>query len=264
MSAVGRALGRLFGRLGAVDTDRLLGAVVAVGAVLALTSIALAGFLTGLAGSFLTSLLYAFALLLPAVGLFLVVTIAHRLIREERGTHDPVRSPPPEAGVTEADWSVGRETQLELSGATASQYRCHDHLSAGKIRSRLRRGAVNRVRTRHGHDEETASALVAAGEWTDDPVAAAFLSAERQYPLADRIRAAFDPGQAYCRRVCRTLDAIEGQGYGSTASPESEADDEESTERPDSGDEATAGEESAPEPRSVAEPAGAQVSEVTE
>lgn len=227
---VGQALGRLAGRLSSIETDRLLGAVMALGAVAAVVIVALGGFLTGITESFLASLLYAFALVLPAAGFLLVAFVVRRQLRAEPHPREPIRTPPPEEGVTQAEWSVGRDARHKLMGATASQYRCESHISAEKIHNRLRRSAVQRTRTRHGHDEATARSMVAGGEWTDDPVAAAFLSEEVRYPFGDRLRAAIDPGSAYRRRVRRTLDAIErldeGALDGRSAAEQSPAADE--------------------------------------
>lgn len=203
-----RALGRIAGRLASIDTDRLLGTGFALGVFLAVAIVALGGFFPGETGSAVGSLLYLGALLLPGVGALLVVVALRQQMQAGPTDSDPIRSPRPEDGVTEAGSRVGRDRQQQLSVATGRRYRCRSP-STETIRASLSRGAVQRTRTRLGHDEEMASAIVDAGEWTDDPVAAAFLSEGTPYPVTERLRAAVDPGSAYRRRVRRTLDAIQ-------------------------------------------------------
>lgn len=78
----------------------------------------------------------------------------------------------------------------------------------------LRDSAVRQTVAIRGTDTPTARSIVEAGDWTDDRVAAAFLSDAVSYPLAERLRAATDPGRAYRQRVRRTLDAIDRVGDG--------------------------------------------------
>jgi len=217
----GRALGWLAGRLASIDTDRLLGAGFAIGVFLAVAIVALGGFVPGETGSAVGSLLYLGARLLPGVGILLVVVAVRQQMQAGPADGDAIQSPAPEEGVTEAGSRVGRDKQRQLSVATGRRYRCRSP-STETVRATLRRGAVQRTRTRLGHDEETASAIVDAGEWTDDPVAAAFLSEGTPYPVTERLRAAVDPGNAYRRRVRRTLDAIQYPEDGSTGAQAAE------------------------------------------
>lgn len=215
---VGRLLGRAVGRLTSVDRESLLAAVLAVGTLLAVGLFVFGGFLASALRFGLGPLLYVFALALPIWGIvFAVVALRwYAEVRDERRA--PFVEQPPETGVTDATEPVGESTAEDLVGATVGRYTCVQHPSASETRETLQEGAVRRTRTRHGHDDTTARAIVAEGEWTDDPVAAAFLSERVRYPLVERLRAAVDPGEAYVRRVRRTVDAIEG-------SPDWQADD---------------------------------------
>jgi len=212
---VARLLGRAAGRIASVDNRKLLGAVLAGGTTLALGLIVLGGFLRGAAGPILAGLLYVFAVLLPIWGIMLAAIGMHWRAKARMEGPGPIRSPPPEGGVTAAEGPVGRAMKRRLGEAAREHYRGNEQLLPADVRATLREGAVRRTRTRFGHDEPTARSVVAAGEWTDDPVAAAFLSEEIPYPLRHRLRAAVDPGSAYLRRVRRTVAAIEAQSRGS-------------------------------------------------
>lgn len=76
-----------------------------------------------------------------------------------------------------------------------------------RVRERVRETAV---RACASTDRADAEAAVARGEWTDDPVAAAFLGDERapRYPLRERLRGWVHPDRAFRRRVERTVDAV--------------------------------------------------------
>jgi hypothetical protein len=66
--------------------------------------------------------------------------------------------------------------------------------------------------TATGCDPATAERAVAAGEWTDDRVAAAFLATDRDAPgftVAERAAAWLGPQRTLDRRLARTLDAVE-------------------------------------------------------
>jgi len=78
-----------------------------------------------------------------------------------------------------------------------------------RVRERVRETAVRACERRAGTRGD-AAAVVARGEWTDDPVAAAFLGDERapRYPLRERLRGWVHPGRAYRRRVERTVEAV--------------------------------------------------------
>lgn len=206
---VGRLLGRAVGRITSTDNSRLLGAVLAAGTVMALGLVAFAGFLRGVIGPILAGFLYVFVVLIPIWGIVLAAVGAHLWSTGATDRLGPIRSPSPEGGVTAAEGPVGRETAQRLRNAASDHYRSAVDAPADDVRSTLWEGAVRRTRTRFGHDEPTARSVVVAGEWTDDPVAAAFLSDEVSYPLGDRLRAAVDPGRAYLRRVRRTVEALE-------------------------------------------------------
>jgi len=78
-----------------------------------------------------------------------------------------------------------------------------------RVRERVRETAERACARRAGTRDDAAD-VVARGEWTDDPVAAAFLGDERapRYPLRERLRGWVHPGRAFRRRVERTVDAV--------------------------------------------------------
>ena len=81
----------------------------------------------------------------------------------------------------------------------------------GELRERLRAAAVALVASREGVDRETAAARVERGEWTDDPLAAAFLSESLRAPPAVRLRERWSTTPRVVVRVRLTAAALEGE-----------------------------------------------------
>ena len=218
---IGRLLGRAAGRIEAIDNGKLLQALLAAGTLLAFALVVFGSFLGGAFGAVLNSILYIFAAMLPLWGILLAALLLRWRSEYTLETRGPIRSPPPEVGVTGARDPVGHDVQRRLDEATRDRYLAR-HTSSENVEATLREGAIRRTRTRLGRDEPTARSLVDAGEWTDDRVAAAFLSEKVSYPPEERLRGAFDPGSAYIRRVRRTADAIDA--------PDDASDDQEGGE----------------------------------
>jgi len=189
------------------DRRRLVGGVLVAGLVLTVGFTLLSGFFGTLAD--VGTALYLFAVLLPVFGFVVVLTGGYWYVSTKRSGSERLTTTTPETGTTAARQSVGTDLERSLLAAASNRYRCRQHSSGQRIERILREGAIRRVRTRDGQDYETARSLVAAGDWTDDPIAAAFLSEETPYPLLERVRGALDPGQAYWRRVERTLSVVE-------------------------------------------------------
>lgn len=208
-------------RIPSVDPERLSTVVVVGGTLFALGLAFLGGFVARPPGS-LTGLLYLFALGFPVLGVLIVVVTL-------RWAVDTAVTAESEFGETSADDSLrrGKPVDHEMSEAlrlaTRARYRCRSIVPAGEIRDWLQAGAVRVVRTRAGLDHARAVAAVRTGRWTDDPVAAAFLADDPDYPLSERLYAALDPGRAYRRRVRRTIDAIETFDELAAAPPRDES-----------------------------------------
>jgi len=77
------------------------------------------------------------------------------------------------------------------------------------VRERVRVTAERAYAQGAGTDDVDAAEAVAAGEWTDDRVAAAFLGDDRapRLPLRERLRGWLHPGRAFERRARRAADA---------------------------------------------------------
>lgn len=72
------------------------------------------------------------------------------------------------------------------------------------------RDTVERVLVQgRGHTGEQASEIIAAGDWTDDRVAAAFIDTGITYPILERLREWLEETGTLERRVERTVRAIE-------------------------------------------------------
>ncbi len=109
----------------------------------------------------------------------------------------------------------------------------------GQVRSRLRATAVEAVhRDADGPtDRAGAERAVRRGEWTDDPVAAAFLADGDgpDHPLPARLRGWLRPDAAFCRRVDRTVAAIHERSAASGRLDRSDAVAERATHDGDTG-----------------------------
>lgn len=109
-----------------------------------------------------------------------------------------------------------RATGVALVGAddderVAAAVRGDDEAMAA-LRDALRERAVVAVATARGVDRATAAAMVDRGEWTRDPVAAAFLAPDdpaRVGGSVASIRRWLAPARTRRRRFHRTLDALE-------------------------------------------------------
>lgn len=187
--------------------DWLVAAVAVLGTLLALATFLLPGVVSLLAAD-LASGLVGLASLYPVLGLAVVLLVLavwgrHRVHRDRS---EPSGRSDPDEDVDSPTLSGMTET---LHTATAARYRCTPTDAADTVEETLFEGAVRAVRTSRGVDAGRAREAVTAGEWTDDPVAAAFLSEERSYPVRAWLYGHVDPGGAYQRRIERTLDAID-------------------------------------------------------
>jgi hypothetical protein len=111
-------------------------------------------------------------------------------------------SPPGDLLGAEFDETLARiermsSTELQRSGAPED------------VRQRLREAAIAVTARREGIDREAAASRVDRGEWTDDPVAAAFLGSPRA-PPAVRWREALSATPRTVSRARHTARVLEG------------------------------------------------------
>jgi len=77
-----------------------------------------------------------------------------------------------------------------------------------RVRAQLEQVAVD-VLTREGHSEAAARDLLASGEWTDDPVAAALFAADPPpMPFDRRVSSLFDRTPTFTRRARRAIEVL--------------------------------------------------------
>jgi hypothetical protein len=78
------------------------------------------------------------------------------------------------------------------------------------VRERVRDTAVRAYARAANVAQQDAADAVAAGDWTDDRVAAAFVGDQRapHYPLSERLRGWLQPERAFQRRADRATDAV--------------------------------------------------------
>lgn len=78
-----------------------------------------------------------------------------------------------------------------------------------RLRGRLREAAVETVAAREGLSTRRAARRIDDGDWTDDPVARAFLSEAHSYPLSVPFRARLSGATTFTFALARAVDAIE-------------------------------------------------------
>jgi hypothetical protein len=133
---------------------------------------------------------------------------------QQRRSNDARDGPIPlasERTVTEPD-DPGESVDDALRIATEDADSPLTQEARASVRERVRVTAVRAFARRHGVDEDRAADAVAAGEWTSDVVAAAFVGDERAppFPLRERLRGWLHPERAYRSRAERAADAVHG------------------------------------------------------
>lgn len=209
MSVLGSLVGRV-GRLTRPENPERVGvAVVLVGGVAAVVTL-LVGSFVAVPGT-LFGVLRLSAVLLPVIGAALVLVAAswwlNGQVRDGTTPSPLVDGDPPERGSVRSGRDENRENPIEA--VASDRYRCQRDESATDVHEQLLEGATRRLLVSGGFETAAAQDAIRTGEWTDDRVAAAFLSPMASQPLVERLRGTVDPGAAYTRRVRRTLSAIE-------------------------------------------------------
>ncbi|EMA37338.1 DUF7269 family protein [Halobiforma nitratireducens] len=211
------------------DPERAGIAIVVAGGLVAVATVLVGGFFPR--AGVLIDLLYPLAILLPVIG-GLIALVGFKWAwtgGTDDGGPDPlIDGESPERGTTRSSRRVARDTGWLLGRAAADRYQCRSSGSTVEVRDRLIDGAVRVLASRGGLEADAAREAIRTGEWTDDPVAAAFLSPRLRQPPGERLRGAVDPGSAYTRRVRRTLSAIEAVETDNTS--RTPADSRESTD----------------------------------
>jgi hypothetical protein len=99
-------------------------------------------------------------------------------------------------------------TLARIEGMSSTELRRSE--APVEVRRRLREAAIATVVRRAGVDRETATRRVETGEWTDDPVAAAFLGAPRASAPV-RWRETLSATPRTVSRARRTADLLEAE-----------------------------------------------------
>jgi hypothetical protein len=211
MSVLGSLLGTV-ARFRPENPERVGVGVVLAGGTAAVLAL-LVGSFVAVSGTLL-GVLHFLAVLLPLIGTALVLVTAwwglKGTVTDETRPDPLVDGEPPERGSIRSVRDVSAGNPIET--AATERYRSQRDESTTDVRGRLHDGAIRTLVASNGLGREAARDAIQTGEWTDDPVAAAFLSPTVSPPLAERLRGVIDPGAAYTRRVRRTLAAIEAIG----------------------------------------------------
>lgn len=130
----------------------------------------------------------------------------------QRRSNDGRDGPVPLAVERSADDSgdPGESVDDALQVATGDANAPLTQEARASVRERVRTTAVRAYARSHGVGEQTAADAVAAGEWTSDVVAAAFVGDERApaFPLRERLRGWLHPERAYRARAERAANAV--------------------------------------------------------
>ncbi|MFC7074782.1 hypothetical protein ACFQJ7_16050 [Halovenus rubra] len=150
------------------------------------------------------------AYLLPAGGLLLVTSVLWSVRRSAKGKAEPDEFAQSNVEQVERETAhTGREIEQQIENAAIDCYQCEETYSIVNIKDRLKESAIRAVKSSTGASQEQARQMLESGTWTDDRVAAAFLSPRCTQPLSERLRSVLDPGQGFYRRLNRTITAIE-------------------------------------------------------
>ncbi|EMA41732.1 DUF58 domain-containing protein [Halobiforma nitratireducens] len=161
---------------------------------------------------------------------FLVSIVGVRTLSRRRGVRSQFDTP-------ETERTIEVPVPGESLSETVSSFRRVDsgYRTRGRRLGDGLQDAVVAVLTRfEGDDPETATKRLEDGDWTDDPVAAAFLSEQLEPPersLRSRVGRVFDRGYEteFQRGVRHVVAAIASIGY--ERGPEADSDDSDETER---------------------------------
>lgn len=96
-----------------------------------------------------------------------------------------------------------------IEAMSATQRRRADEPAA--VRARLRAAVVATVARERGLERGEATAVVERGDWTDDPVAAAYVSRSRRVPVGHRARELVSTTPAAVTRARRTAAVLEAR-----------------------------------------------------
>jgi hypothetical protein len=144
-------------------------------------------------------------LFVTLVGLLALVQ-GVRLVNERRGQEGYAA----ETGDPELRFSVptpGDELESELQGRGG--WAPHGVQHRKRARRTLYETVAETLVTQTGVSRETAEERIDDGSWTDDPVAARFLSRNApEVPLRARVRGLLSRGSAFSQGARRTVDAL--------------------------------------------------------
>ena len=207
MSSSRGLLGRVTDRAGVATDNRTLGILLGVG----VSGSVLFLLFTGILPLYrFGELLYQIALVIPYVGVVFVIVAAVSLLRSNgRATETGLADDSSGARQVDTGERVGEAVQETLQRARRARYRGSTTDGSEQVHTLLVNTVERTLRTEQGRERTKAEQAVTEGSWTDDRVAAGFLSARCRLPLLERLGGAVDPGRAYQRRLDRTLDAID-------------------------------------------------------
>jgi hypothetical protein len=179
-----------------LGTLGVLAAAVAVGAVVGLAPASLLGPAGALDATLGTG----------ALGLGL---LAYALHRRRSGDDEVVDEPLLADADADGRDAPGERVDAALERVAADSTGRRSTDARALVRERVRLTAERAYAHGAGAEGPDAAEAVAAGEWTDDRVAAAFLGDERgpRLPLRERLRGWLHPGRAFQRRARRAADA---------------------------------------------------------
>lgn len=177
----------------------VVGAVLAAAGAAVSLSPALGG---GLSAAVTPTLLAALGVVVAVAGVA-GASLGEQSVDAERERDDTDGAAPGDPLGAEFDATLARIERM-----SSTELRRSD--GPDEIRRGLREAAIATVVRRAGVDRETAATRVDSGEWTDDPVAAAFLGSPRA-PPGVRLRERLSETPRTVSRARRTANVLEAK-----------------------------------------------------
>jgi hypothetical protein len=145
-----------------------------------------------------------------ATGLLGVLLVGYALRRRRQNDDRPGPTRLRDVGESAGPPDPGEAVDTALQDIEAASTAFATREEREQVRDVVWRTAVRAYAQRHGVSRTAATDAVAAGDWTDDVVAAAFVGDDRapRLPLRERLRGWLHPNRAFRRRAERAASAV--------------------------------------------------------
>jgi hypothetical protein len=145
-----------------------------------------------------------------ATGVLGVLFVGYALRRRRQNDDQPAPTRLRDVGDSKGPADPGEAVDAALRDVESASTAFGAREQREQVREVVWRTAVRAYAQRYGVSQRDAADAVAAGAWTDDVVAAAFVGDERapRLPLRERLRGWLHPNRAHRRRAERAASAV--------------------------------------------------------